>query len=62
MVSGDWVQLRTYIEGLVDTWLADTTDPIVRVLMDRDRERIVDFVEAAMLRKLGLASDGQWPQ
>ena len=58
----DWIQLRTYIEGLVDTWLADATDPIVRVLLDRDRQRIVDYVEASLLRQMGKSSDGQWLQ
>ena len=58
----DWIQLHDFVEGLVDTWLAAATDPIVRTLMDRDRDHIVDFVEATMLRQMGLANDGQWLQ
>ena len=61
MVS-DWIQLHEFVEGLVDSWLADTTDPTTRTLMDRDRDDIVDFVEVTLLRPMGISSDGQWLQ
>ncbi len=58
----DWIQLHTYVEGLVDAKLTDATDPLTRALIERDRERIVDFIEVTLLHQLGLASDGQWLQ
>ena len=58
----DWIQLHEFVEGLVDDQLEDVTDPLTRALIERDRDRIVDFVEATMLRRMGLASDGQWLQ
>ncbi len=61
----DWVDLHTYVEGLIDAQLSDVTDPLTRALIERDRERIVAFVEDTMLRQIEqqqveLSSQGRW--
>ena len=52
MVSGDWIQLHEFVEDWVDDQLTDATDPLTRALIERDRERIVAFVEDTMLRQI----------
>ena len=58
----DWIGLRAFVEQWVDSKIAAEPDLAACAVLTFNRARIVDMVEAALLRQLGLAGQGQWLQ